>query len=142
MLWGNAILTALVAMVVDGIRIGFRPFTLITAGIDVFFVFVLAYYLLPWVMYFLLNRMKVRQASVDQVKHDVIVLSGWVALAVLLGLVPWLQPYLYAAAGLWVVIAIFWLVRRTLKAPWVPVAAATLGGSLSVLIVQMLLTSL
>lgn len=142
MLWGNAILTGLLAMIVSAFRVGFHPLTLITAGINLFFIFVLVYYLLPWVTYFLMSRMGVRQASVDQVKLAVIMLSGWVTIALLLGLVPRFQPFLSDAGLLWFAILLYLAVKRTHKSRPLPAALATLGGLLSVLLVQMLLTYL
>lgn len=142
MLWGNAIFTGLIAMIVAGVRIGFQPLTIITVGINSFFLFVLVYYLMPWVMDFLLNRLGVRQSAVDPIKLDVIALSGWLAIALLLRLVPLVQPFLYDAVLLWATILLFWAVRRIMRAPWYAALAATLGGVLSVVIVQWLLTYL
>ncbi len=142
MLWGNAILTGLLAMVVAGVRIGLQPLTIVTVGINVFFVFVLVYYLMPWVIDFLLNRLGVRQSTVDAIKLNVIALSGWLTIALLLKLVPWVQPFVYDAALLWASLLLFWAVRRLSRGPWYTALAATLGGVVSIAIVQWLLTYL
>lgn len=143
MLWGNALLTALASMVITAVRLGgLHILALFSEGINTFFVFFLVYYLFSWVCWWLLVRLGQRQASVDTLKLDMIVVSGWLAMVVLLGLVPYLQPWLYSAALLGFAVLTVRAVRRSIRAPWSASMMSAAGGLISVLLVQIILTRL
>ncbi len=139
MLWGNALLAALLTTIGTALESGFHFLLLISTFINVFFLFFLVYYLFPWVVDWILHQLKVRGAYVDAVKLEVIVLSGWLTIASLFRLIPEYSPWpAVAALAAFAVLTLFALQRR-IRAPWMKTIPAWAGGVFSVAIITVIL---
>ncbi len=141
MLWGNALLAALLTTAGIVVEFGFRFLTIISVFINAFFLFFLAYYMFPWVVDWIFHRQHVHASTVDGLKVEMIVLSGWLVIASLAHLVPFYAPLPYSAALLACGILALFAVHRRVRASWVKTALATAGGALSVAVVMAILSS-
>jgi len=139
MLWGNALIAGILTIVGGIFAFGFKPLTLFSLFINAFFVFFLVYYLMPWVMNWILIRLQVRQSSVDSLKLEMIVISGWLVAVNLIRLIPYIQPLLYDCSVLLFGILTVLSIRRVTRASWGQAILSSLGGALSVVIVLTIL---
>lgn len=139
MLWGNALLAALLTTVGIGLELGLHFLFLFTTFINVFFLFFLVYYLFPWVADWILRQLKVRGAFVDPIKLELIVLSGWLAIASLFRLIPYygVLPR-YAAFSAFTILMLFAL-RRQVRSSWTHALLAWAGGVVSIAIIMLVL---
>lgn len=140
MLWGNALIAALATTVGAVLELGFQFLMVLSVFINAFFLFFLIYYMMPWVIDWIMVRFNVRSGSIDGLKLEMIVLSGWLVVVNLLRLVPFYAPLPYYAAMLGFMILILLAVRRQTRAGWPQSIGATAGGALAVLIVLALLS--
>ncbi|PSR21784.1 MAG: hypothetical protein C7B45_09370 [Sulfobacillus acidophilus] len=141
MLWGNALLASILTTIGIAVEVGFHLLTMISVFINAFFLFFLAYYLFPWVADWILRQHQKRVSSVDTLKLEMIVLSGWLVIASLVRLVPVYYPLPYFAALLAFAVLVMVAVHRQVRVPWSQSALATAGGVMSVAIVMAILSS-
>ncbi len=135
MFWGNALVAGIATGVGSLLETHFQLMALIYRFIGAFFLFVLMYYLFPWVTAWLLQRMGSRHSSVDGLKLELIVLSGWLAIANLTRLIPYYSPLPYYAAILGFAVLAILAAKRQTRANWLKTLGAGAGGMLSVLVV-------
>lgn len=141
MLWGNALLAAILTTIGSMLEVGFRLLTMISVFINAFFLFFLAYYLFPWVADWILRQRQVRASTVDSLKLEMIVLSGWLVIASLIRLVPFYSPLPYFAALLAFGVLVMLAMHQRIRVSWSQSALATAGGIFSVAIVMAILSS-
>lgn len=140
MLWGNALLAAIITTVGVVLESGFSFGLLISVFINAFFLFVLMYYMFPWVVDWIFHRQRVHASSVDGLKLEMIVLSGWLVIVSVVRLIPYFAPLPYLAALLAFGVLTLFAVRRRVRAGWAPTALATAGGLVSVAVVMAILS--
>ncbi|AEW05504.1 hypothetical protein Sulac_2014 [Sulfobacillus acidophilus DSM 10332] len=140
MLWGNALLAALVMVVATAVVSGFAPMLLLTRFINTFFLFFLFYYAYPWIAAWVLQKFHVLRASVDDLKTGIIMGSGWLVIAT------WGQliPLPFAADVFWLLWAVILaiLLKRIARTTWTTAGLATGAGWLSVMIINLILSTL
>lgn len=142
MLWGNGIGTALLVTIGYAIERGPHFLLLFSSFVGTLFFFFLMYYLLPWVIDWVLARLGTRFHTVDALKSEVIAMSGWIVIASLTPLIPWLAPWPYYAALLGLGILVYLAARRQSRAAWTQAALATAAGAAAVFLVQYLLSTI
>jgi hypothetical protein len=137
MLWGNAILTALATMLGLALEDGFRLYVMVGSFVNVFFLFALAYYVIPWVTDWIFRKLHIPASNVDGLKVEMIVLSGWLVVASLIRLIPFFQPLPYWGAMLGFAVLIVLAVHRRVRSTWGQSALA--GGGAAIVLGALLL---
>ncbi len=141
MMWGNALLAAILTTIGVTVEVGFHILAMISVFINAFFLFFLAYYMFPWVADWILRQRHKHVSSVDALKLEMVVLSGWLVIASLVRLVPFYYPIPYFAALLAFSVLVMAAVHRHVRVTWSESALATAGGVVSVAIVMAILSS-
>lgn len=141
MLWGNALIAAVLTTIGITIEIGFSLLTMISVFINAFFLFFLVYYLFPWVADWVFRKLKVYASSVDGLKLEMIVLSGWLVIVSLMRLVPFYYPLPYWTAALLFGVLMLIAVHRRVRSSWGQAALATAAGGLAVAVVMLILST-
>lgn len=137
MLWGNAILAALGTMLGLALELGFHLFTLVGSFINAFFLFMLAYYLVPWVADWIFRHQQVRASTVDGIKLDIIFLSGWLVVVSFLRLIPYAAPLPYWIAMVGFAVLLIGALHRRIRSTWLQATLA--GGGACIALVALLL---
>ncbi|MCY0878830.1 MAG: hypothetical protein OWU84_07815 [Firmicutes bacterium] len=142
MLWGNSLLAGIATTLGIALEEGFHFLTLLEVFVNAFFLFFLAYYVVPWIADWVLRQFRVYQSSVDGIKRSMIVLSGWLVLVNLIRLIPWAHSLPYEAAFIAFFVLVGVALRRDLRAPGGAAALAALTSLISVWLILILLSIL
>lgn len=140
MLWGNALIAALLTTLGATLEVGFHFLAMITVFINAFFLFFLFYYLFPWVADWIFRQLKITSTTVDGMKGEVIVISGWLVALSLTRLIPFYAPLAYWVASVLFAVLLLVALHRRIRTTWFQAALATAGGSLAVAIAMMILS--
>lgn len=142
MLWSNAIVAGILAAVRVLVFGGIHVMFMLSAVINTLFMAFLFYYALTWVVVWVLNRTEPgrRTYAVDTVRVQAIVYSGWIVILTLLSWAP-LPGLVYLGALVLVVFGVR-AVRQLYGVTWPRAVSSVLAGSLTMLIVIMILNHL
>ncbi len=140
MLWGNALIAALLTTLGATLEVGFHFLAMITVFINAFFLFFLFYYLFPWVADWIFRQLKIMPTTVDGMKGEIIVISGWLVAVSLTRLIPVYTPLPYWTASVLFSVLLLVAVHRRIRTTWIQAALATAGGSLAVAVAMMILS--
>ncbi len=135
MFWGNALVAGIFTGLGDLIEKHFQLMAMVYAFISAFFLFALMYYVFPWVTTWLLQRIGVKNSSVDGLKLELIVLSGWLTIVNLISLVPYYSPLPYYAAMVGFAVLVLLATKRQTRTNGMQTFWAGAGGMLAVLVV-------
>lgn len=139
MLWGNALLAGLAVMAGVTLEFGFHLLNMISVFINVFFLFMLAYYLVPWVADWIFRRMHVYTSTSDGLKLEIIVLSGWLVVASLIRVVPYYAPIPYWLAMVGFAVLLARAIHRRVRTPWTQTVLAAGGGMAALAVIMLIL---
>lgn len=142
MLWGNALIAAILTTVGSSLERGLHLSVIIPAFINAFFVFFLVYYVFPWVADWIFHRMKVHASNVDGLKLDMIVLSGWLVIVTLTRIIPFFSPLPYWTASLLFGVLMLLAVHRRVRSSWREALLATVGGWMAVAVIMIIVSNI
>ncbi|MCY0898373.1 MAG: hypothetical protein OWU33_05465 [Firmicutes bacterium] len=140
MLWGNSLLAGVITTFGIMLEFGFHFLMLLAVFVNAFFLFFLVYYVLPWVADWVLKQFHVYQSSVDGIKRQMIVISGWLVVVNLLRLVPVAHSLLYDAAFVGFFALVAMALHRQTRAPWGATIAAALASLIAVWLILIVLS--
>ena len=142
MVWSNALVAGLIRVIILTITSGFHFLLLLTMFVNTLFVAFLFYYGMSWVTDWVIGRTGShrRYFSVTDLRREMIVLSGWIVLFVLLSLVPFGIGQLVAVIGFFAMA--LRAVRYVYRIPWGQALLATAAGMISMVAILYILQSI
>lgn len=142
MVWSNALLAGGIRVIILTVMSGFHFLLLLTTFVNTLFLAFLFFYGMTWVTDWVIGRTGShrRYFSVTDLRREMIVLSGWIVLYVLLSLVPFGFGQLVALLGFFAMA--LRAVHYVYRIPWGQALLATAAGMISMVAILYIFQSL